>query len=47
VIDYWPDSREATLAAYLIASAFRSIGETEDGMPVKASCHSVSSIPIA
>ncbi len=30
VIDYWPDSREATLAAYLIASAFRSVGETEN-----------------
>ncbi|MGI9239869.1 MAG: tetratricopeptide repeat protein, partial [Verrucomicrobiales bacterium] len=30
VIDYWPDSREATLAAYLIASAYRSIGETEN-----------------
>ena len=29
VIDYWPDSREAVQASYLIASSFRSIGETE------------------
>jgi len=29
VIDYWPDSREATLASYLIASSYRNIGETE------------------
>lgn len=30
VIDYWPDSREAVQAAYLIASSYRSIGETEN-----------------
>ena len=30
VIDYWPDSREATQAAYLIAHAYRSIGEIEN-----------------
>ena len=30
VIDYWPDSREAVQASYLIASSFRSIGETEN-----------------
>ncbi len=29
VIDYWPDSREATLAAYCIGDAFRRMGEVE------------------
>ncbi|MFT5107625.1 MAG: TolA-binding protein [Verrucomicrobiales bacterium] len=29
VIDYWPDSREATQSSYLIASSYRNIGETE------------------
>ena len=30
VIDYWPDSEEATLASYLIANAYRSMGEIEN-----------------
>ena len=29
VIDYWPESREATLAAYCIADAYRKMGEVK------------------
>ncbi|MEX1048019.1 MAG: tetratricopeptide repeat protein, partial [Akkermansiaceae bacterium] len=29
VIDYWPDSHEATLAAYCIADAYRTMGEVK------------------
>lgn len=31
VIDYWPDSREARMAAFLIGEAYVSIGETAPG----------------
>lgn len=30
VIDYWPDSEEATIAAYCIADAYRTMGEVKD-----------------
>ena len=30
VIDYWPDSEEATIAAYCIADAYRTMGEVND-----------------
>lgn len=30
VIDYWPDSEEATIAAYCIADAYRKMGEVKD-----------------
>jgi len=30
VIDYWPESREATLAAYCMGAAYRKMGEVRD-----------------
>jgi TolA-binding protein len=30
VIDYWPDSQEAVIAAYCIADAYRTMGEVKD-----------------
>lgn len=30
VIDYWPESREATLAAYCMGDAYRTMGEVKD-----------------
>ena len=30
VIDYWPESREATIAAYCMGSAYRTMGEVKD-----------------
>lgn len=30
VIDYWPDSHEATVAAYCIADAYRTMGEVKE-----------------
>lgn len=30
VIDYWPESEEATIAAYCIADAYRTMGEVKD-----------------
>ncbi len=33
VIDYWPDSREAVLASYLIADTYNAMGEVEKAEP--------------
>ncbi len=33
VLDYWPDSREAVLASYLIADTYQAMGEVEKAEP--------------